>query len=67
MNYLRNTDFANPKHVLHLKLQPTHIVHVLGGERFVRPERNVKGVALMPKAKKKKVVKKKAKKAKKKK
>jgi hypothetical protein len=25
-------------------LQPTHIVHVLGGGRFARPGRNVRGV-----------------------
>ena len=67
MNFLRNTDFAKLWHVLQNKLQVTHIAHVLGGERFVRPERNVKGVALMPKAKKKAAKKKTAKKAKKKK
>ncbi|MBS0472553.1 MAG: hypothetical protein JSR60_15885 [Proteobacteria bacterium] len=56
--------------VLQMKLQVPHIVRVLGGDRFVRPERNDKGVALMPMAKKKakKATKKKAaKKAKKKK
>ena len=45
MNFLRNAHFAKTPDVLHSKLQDTHIVHVLGGERFVRPERNVKGVS----------------------
>ena len=53
---------------MHLKMQPSHIACVLGVMRIIRPERNVRGVILMPKAaKKKKVVKKKAKKTKKKK
>ena len=45
MNFLRNGVCAKIAHVLQNKLQPTHIVHVLGDERFVRPERNVKGVS----------------------
>ena len=38
------TGFANSPWILHSKLQPTHIVHVLGGGRFARPGRNVRGV-----------------------
>jgi len=55
-------------HVLHLKLQPTHIVDVLGGDaNHLTRTKTLEESYLMPKAKKKKVVKKKAKKTKKKK
>jgi hypothetical protein len=45
MNFLRSGVFASPLHILQLKLQPTHIACVLGGERLIRPERNTKGVS----------------------
>jgi hypothetical protein len=45
MNFLRSTDFARLHRILQIKLQPTHIAHVLGGERIIRPERNAKGVS----------------------
>ena len=44
MNYLRTTGFAPPPPILQSPLQPTHIAHVLGGGRFARPGRNVRGV-----------------------
>ncbi len=44
MNFPQRSGFANSLWILHSKLQPTHIVHVLGGGRFARPGRNVRGV-----------------------
>jgi hypothetical protein len=44
MNFLRRWVFARGLQLLHSKLQPPHIVHVLGVMRIIRPERNVKGV-----------------------
>jgi hypothetical protein len=67
MNVLRSAGLPSPQCVLQIKLQPTHIVHVLGGDESSDPNETLKGVALMPKAKKKVAKKKVAKKAKKKK
>ena len=44
MNFSQRTGFAKDPWMLHSILQPTHIVHVLGGGRFARPGRNVRGV-----------------------
>ena len=53
---------------MHLKMQPSHIVHVLGDDpESPDPNETLEESYLMPKAKKKKVAKKKTKKAKKKK
>jgi hypothetical protein len=67
---LQKRDFPKTAWILHLKMQPTHSVHVLGGARFAGPRTKPNGVVMPMAAKKKakkKVAKKKTKKAKKKK
>ena len=44
MNYLQRCVLTRTPWILQSALQPTHIVHVLGGGRFARPGRNVRGV-----------------------
>ena len=66
MNFLQRAGFAQPPWILHSGLQPTHIVHVLGGVDSPDPDETLEELPLMPKAKKK-AMKKKPKKAKKKK
>ena len=66
MNVLRTSRIAQLPWILHSRLQPTHIVHVLGGVDSPDPDETLEELPLMPKAKKK-AMKKKAKKSKKKK
>ena len=66
MNVLQPSRITQPSWILHSILQPTHIVHVLGGVDSPDPDETLEELPLMPKAKKK-AMKKKAKKSKKKK
>ena len=64
MNFLQRWGFVQLPWILHSRLQPTHIVHVLGGVDSPDPDETLEESLLMAK---KKAAKKKMKKAKKKK